>query len=145
MPERLISDVLRDPFLVKMPPTATVADAARQMAEKHVASVVVTEGDDQLDGIFTERDMIDRVIAADRDPKATTLADVMTPHPVSVSPKATVLQAMAEMRDNNLRHLPVSDGGKVVGVVSIRDFVGDDIAELDHERQFARTVWERLR
>lgn len=145
MPERRISDVLRDPFLVQMPPTATVADAAKEMASKHVASVVVTEGDSQLDGIFTERDMIDRVIAADRDPKTTALADVMTPHPVSVSPQATVLQAMAEMRDNNLRHLPVSDGGKVVGVVSIRDFVGDDIAELDHERQFARTVWEKLR
>lgn len=145
MPERLISDVLRDPFLVKMAPNDTVADAAKQMADKHVASVVVTEGNDQLDGIFTERDMIDRVIAADRDPKATTLADVMTPHPVSVSSNVTVLQAMAEMRDNNLRHLPVSDGGKVVGVVSIRDFVGDDVAELDHERQFARTVWEKLR
>ncbi|NBC33309.1 MAG: CBS domain-containing protein [Alphaproteobacteria bacterium] len=145
MPERRISEVLRDPFLVQMPPNATVSEAAMEMSNKHVASIVVTEGNDQLDGIFTERDMIDRVIAAGRDPKTTTLADVMTPHPVTVSPQATVLQAMAEMRDNNLRHLPVADGGKVVGVVSIRDFVGDDIAELDHERQFARTVWETLR
>jgi CBS domain-containing protein len=145
MPERKISEVLRDPFLVQMPPTATVREAAKEMAQKHVASIVVTEGDNQLDGIFTERDLIDRVVAPGRDLDATTLADVMTPKPVSVSPDATVLQAMGEMRDNNLRHLPVSQNGKVVGVVSIRDFVGDDIAELDHERQFARTIWEELR
>jgi CBS domain-containing protein len=145
MPERKISEVLRDPFLVQMPPTATVREAAKEMAQKHVASIVVTEGDNQLDGIFTERDLIDRVVAPGRDLDATTLADVMTPKPVSVPPEATVLQAMGEMRDNNLRHLPVSQNGKVVGVVSIRDFVGDDIAELDHERQFARTIWEELR
>jgi CBS domain-containing protein len=145
MPERKISEVLRDPFLVHMSPDATVRQAAKEMADKHVASVVVTEGNDELDGIFTERDLIDRVVAVGRDLDGTKLADVMTPKPVSVSKDATILQAMAEMRDNNLRHLPVSEGGKVVGVVSIRDFVGDDIAEMDHERQFARTIWEELR
>jgi len=145
MPERTIAQVMRYPFVVHLPPDATVRQAAKEMSEKHVAAVIVTEGDNKVDGIFTERDLIDRVAAPGRDMEATKLADVMTPRPVCISPQHTVHQAMVEMGENNLRHLPVIDGGRVVGVVSMRDFVGEEIAELDHEREFRQEIWEHAR
>jgi CBS domain-containing protein len=145
MLNRHISDVMRDRFVVHLPPQATVRQAAQEMALKHVAAIVVTETDGQLDGIFTERDLIERVVSQGRKPEAVTLAEAMTARPVTVSPQSTVRQALAEMKDNNLRHLPVLEGGEVVGVVSMRDFIGDEIAEIDHERALRKAVWEGAR
>ena len=145
MLNRTIAQVLRDSFVVKLAADASVRQAARMMSEKHVASVIVTSGNAHVDGIFTERDLIDRVVAPSRDPDALTLGDVMTRHPVTVSPDHTVRQALAEMKDNDLRHLPVVRDDTLVGVVSMRDFIGDEVAELDHERDLARSVWEHGR
>ena len=145
MLNRTIAQVLRDDFVVTLPPTATVRQAAQLMSEKHVASVVICGTQAHVDGIFTERDLINRVVAPSRDPDALTLADVMSKHPVTITPDHTVRQALAEMKDNDLRHLPVMRGETLVGVVSMRDFIGDEIAELDHERELARAVWEHAR
>lgn len=145
MLNRTIAQVLRDDFVVTLPPDATVREAAQVMSAKHVASVVICGTEAQVDGIFTERDLIDRVVAPSRDPDAVTLKEVMSKHPVTISPEQTVRQALAEMKDNDLRHLPVMRAGSLVGVVSMRDFIGDEIAEMDHERELSRLVWEHAR
>ena len=145
MLNRTIAQVLRDGFVVTLPTDAVVRQAAKMMSEKHVASIVVTSGDAEVEGIFTERDLINRVVATGGDPDSLTLGDVMTKQPVTVSPDHTVRQALAEMKDNDLRHLPVLKGQTLVGVVSMRDFIGDEVAELDHERDLARSIWEHAR
>lgn len=144
MPHRTMEQVMRGQRLCILPPEATISEAADAMAERHVAAVLVMVGD-QLQGIFTERDVIVRVLSARRDPGETRLADVMSAHPVTLDSTATVRQALAEMHDNHLRHLPILRDGKVAGVVSMRDFVGDEIAELDREDVFEGHVWEELR
>ena len=145
MLSRQISEVMRDHYVVHLPPQATVHQAAQEMAAKHVAAIVVMETDGRLDGIFTERDLIERVVSPGGNPDKMVLGDVMTPRPVTITPATTVRQALAEMKDNDLRHLPVLQGGEVVGVVSIRDFIGAEVAELDHERAHRKAIWEGMR
>ncbi|MBI1208233.1 MAG: CBS domain-containing protein [Azospirillum sp.] len=145
MPHRRIEQILRNQRLLKLPPTATVREAARQMAARRVAAVVVTEGDDRLDGIFTERDMVDRVVAAELDPATTTLAEVMTPEPATVTGGHTVREAMAVMDATDVRHCVVVEQGRAVGIVSMRDFVGDEIAELDLQHEMERHFAEDMR
>lgn len=145
MLSRTVAEVPGTSHVVSLPPTASARDAAAAMSSRHVASVLVIDNSGNLKGIFTERDMIDRVVAADRDPKATPIADVMTRDPVTISNSHTVRQALAEMKDNRLRHLPIVDGGSVVGVISMRDFISDEVAELDHERELREAVWEHAR
>ena len=144
MLHRTIEQIMRGQRLCILPPEATVSEAADAMAQRHVAAVLVMVGD-ELKGIFTERDVIVRVLAARSDPTTTRLAAVMSPHPVTLDSSATIRQALAEMHDSRLRHLPIMREGKVAGVVSMRDFVGDEIAELDREDAFEGQVWEELR
>lgn len=144
MLHRTIEQIMRGQRLCTLPPEATVSEAADAMAKRHVAAVLVMVGD-ELTGIFTERDVIVRVLAARSDPTTTRLAEVMSPHPVTLDSSATIRQALAEMHDSQLRHLPIVRDGRVVGVVSMRDFVGDEIAELDREDVFEGHVWEELR
>ena len=145
MLNRTLSDVPGTSHVVSLPPTASARDAAAAMSSKHVASVLVIDNEGGLKGIFTERDMITRVVAADRDPKATPLSEVMTPDPVTISKSHSVRQALVEMKENKLRHLPIMEGGTAVGVVSMRDFISDEVAELDHERELREAVWEHAR
>lgn len=146
MPNRRIEEVMSQIPLVHLPPTATVREAAEQMASKHVSSIAVSrEGTDGLVGIFTERDLITRVVAVGKDPETTPLEGVMTKNPVTVTIDHTVMQAIGEMRENELRHLPVTKNGKVISMVSVRDFVGKEIAELDDERAYTKGYWEHMR
>ena len=145
MLNRTIRDVLGGQFVAWLPPDATARDAARTMSDRHIASVAVEGEDGRLVGIFTERDMLDRVIAPGRDPNTTPLSEVMTPRPITVRASTTVRHAIAEMKDCGLRHLPVTDGDEVVGVVSMRDFVSEEVAEVDHERSARSDVWRCLR
>lgn len=122
MPTRkLIPDVIHDQQLVCLAPDATVLSAATLMAERRIAAVLVTEGD-RLRGIFTERDITARVVAAGRDPERTTLAEVMTADPDTLGPDAQAIDALTLMEDRNYRHLPVAGAdGRVLGIISIRD------------------------
>ena len=86
------------------------------------------DGDETV-GIFTERDVVDRVVAEGRDPDMTKLGQVMTPDPVLVTTDMPINEAARTMRERHLRHLPVAKDGRVVGVVSVRDFLHDDIAQ----------------
>jgi signal-transduction protein with cAMP-binding, CBS, and nucleotidyltransferase domain len=103
---------------VMLPPDATVMMAARHMHSRHVDAVLVTEEDDKLVGIFTERDAISRVLAEGKDPVATTLADVMTDNPNTVAPEDSTTKIVRLMKAAHCRHLPIVEGRKVVGMVS---------------------------
>lgn len=131
MPHRSVSEVIRGHRVVSLPAEAGVREAARRMTEERVASVVVTGDNARVIGIFTERDLTSRVVANGLDPGATSLRQVMSAAPLTIDPDATVGDALRAMHLNRLRHLPVLDDGKVVGVVSMRDFVGAELAIAD--------------
>src|SRR3546814_11024537 len=90
------------------------------MAERHIGAVLIGEGN-RLQGIFTERDLLIRVIARGLDPDATQLKEVMTPDPDTVGPNDWASLALERMRSSGYRHVPVVDDGIVVGIVSLRD------------------------
>jgi CBS domain-containing protein len=139
MLRKIIPDVIRDPQAVHLLANAGVREAAKLMRERNVGSVLIIEAG-RLEGIFTERDMVHRVVAAGRDPDATVLGEVMTREPDTIAPDATALDALRRMQDGGYRHLPVVEGGRVVAVVSRRDFLGGEKARLDAET----AVWERI-
>ena len=107
--------------LIVLSPLQTVFEAAGILSSQIIGGAPVLEGD-QLVGIFTERDVLRRVVAADRDPKATRVGDVMTPRPRTIEAVAPLVKAFAMMCAGQFRHLPVMDGdGTVVAMLSMRD------------------------
>jgi CBS domain-containing protein len=123
MTEQAEVEIVREFDPVMLPPSMTVMMAARHMRSRNVSAVLVTEGDAELVGIFTERDAIRRVLAEGRDPATTTLADVMTDNPDTVTPQDTALQAVRLMQAAQYRHVPIVDEGKAVGMVSRGEFL----------------------
>lgn len=99
---------------------ASVRAAVREMNDKGIGALLVMRRDEPV-GIFTERDVLRRVVDAGRDPDATLVADVMTSDLVIVEPSTRIEQAMAVMTEHRCRHLPVIEGGRLVGLVSIGD------------------------
>jgi CBS domain-containing protein len=139
MLRKIIPDVVRDPQPVHLTASASVREAAKVMHGRNVGSVLIIE-DGRLEGIFTERDVVHRVVAAGRDPDGTLLGEVMTRDPDTVLPDTTALDALRRMHDGGYRHLPVVEKGRVVAVVSRRDFLGGEKAQLDDET----AIWERI-
>ena len=109
-------------------PTASVFDALKVMAEKSIGALVVTEGE-QVVGIITERDYARKVILMARSSKETSVRDIMTSSVMYVRPDQTSEECMVLMTENRLRHLPVMDSGRLVGLISIGDLVKDIISE----------------
>ena len=103
-------------------PTATVFEAIREMSDKGVGALLVMSKD-RLEGIISERDYARKVILKDRSSKETAVREIMTTEIMTVSPQDTVEQCMRLMTDHRIRHLPVMDGDKVVGIISIGDLV----------------------
>lgn len=99
----------------------TVDDAVNEMNRHRVGSMMVKGADDSVRGIFTERDVLVRVVSAGRDPKATLVREVMTPDFESISPDTSVEDAMQLMTEQRVRHLPILDDGKLCGMISIGD------------------------
>ncbi len=140
MKPRTVRDIIekgRD--LLELPAGASVRDAAHAMRDWDVGAVLVTQNG-RLAGIFTERDLVTRVIACDRDPESTPLSEVMTRDPDTISPEATALEALRLMEDGGYRHVPVVAEGRLVGIVSGRDFLGSEKDRLEMETG----LWERL-
>ncbi len=99
-----------------------VFEAVKQMVDAGVGSLLVTEAG-QITGIFTERDYLRRLTLEGRDPKETAVREVMSSPLVVVTPSTAIDECMAVMTDRRIRHLPVVEGGDVVGIVSIGDVV----------------------
>jgi CBS domain-containing protein len=101
-------------------PTASVLDAVRKMNDARIGALLVLE-DDRPVGMFTERDVLTRVVGQKRNPGDTTVADVMSTEVVAVKPGTTVDEAMAVITERRCRHLPVIEDGRLRGMVSIGD------------------------
>ena len=120
-----VARIIEGRVLVTQPPTATVREAARVMAEKSIGAVPVVEGR-KLIGIFTERDIVAKVIALGRDVDRSRLeGEVMTRRPETVSTHCPLAEVLEVMISGGFRHLPVMSQGEVVGVVSMRDIYVD--------------------
>lgn len=111
-------------------PDISVFDALKQLADHNVGALMVMEGD-KLVGVFSERDYTRKVALEGRSSKDTKVRDIMTSQVLTVTPKTSTNDCMALMSQKKIRHLPVVDGSKVIGMVSIRDLM-DDIIK-DHE------------
>lgn len=128
----------QDPLI--LPPGATVKEACKCMSERRVGAVLVADKGNRLRGIFTGRDAVCRVLAEGRSPARTKLSDVMTLAPDTIPPGETAIEALRRMQDGGYRHLPVVDGGRIVGIISRGDFRGLEQARLDEETG----LWERV-
>jgi CBS domain-containing protein len=113
---------------VTAPPDASVADAVALMIARGVSAVVVVERD-ALVGIFTEHDIVARVIAGGHDPQVVRLGAVMTPDPLTVEPDCSLGHALVLMHERGIRHLPVIEGGKPVGMVCARDALDPELED----------------
>ena len=109
-------------------PSASVFDAVKLMAEKSIGALLVME-DLKIDGIITERDYARKIVLMGRSSKETPVRDIMTAPVMYVRPDQTNEECMALMTDNRVRHLPVIDNGKLIGLISIGDLVKDIISE----------------
>jgi CBS domain-containing protein len=110
------------PDVYSIDPDATVLDALKRLEEKNVGALLVMKGD-RLVGIFSERDYARRMILHGRSSKETAVREVMTSQVFTISPDANAGECMVHMTDRHIRHLPVLDNGRVVGVISIGDVV----------------------
>jgi CBS domain-containing protein len=112
-------------------PETTVLDAAERMNERGTGSVLILQ-DGKLIGIFTERDLMRRVVAVRRDPGTTSLQDVMTTALVTCTPAASLADCGALMSERRIRHLPVLDAdGSVTGVITTGDLLAQELREKD--------------
>ena len=114
--------------LLSVPPDATVFDALVMMAEKNVGALVVLEGE-KLAGIFSERDYARKIILLGKASKETLVREIMTDRVLCVSPAQSIEECMALMTEKRIRHLPVLDHKKVIGVISIGDVIKEVISE----------------
>lgn len=109
-------------------PEASVLDALSLMADKEVGALAVTQAD-KLVGVVTERDYARKVVLQGRSSKSTKIKDIMTSRVAYARPDQTVEECMAVMTDKRIRHLPVMDGEKLLGIISIGDLVKSIIEE----------------
>lgn len=109
-------------------PSASVFDAVKLMAEKSIGALLVME-DQKIDGIITERDYARKIVLMGRSSKETPVREIMTSPVMYVRPDQTNEECMALMTDNRVRHLPVIDDDKLIGLISIGDLVKDIISE----------------
>ncbi len=140
MTNRPMQEVIIRQSPVTLPPHATVQQACQDMRTHRIGAVLVTDPAGRLLGIFTGRDAVARVLAEARDPRQTTLAEVMTHRPECLTPHCRAIEALRLMRDGGFRHVPVLHGETLLGIVSRGDFQGREAARLEDES----TLWERL-
>lgn len=143
MPNRPIRTIIRNQRLYTAEAGTSVRIAAMMMKEYRVGALMVVEGE-KLVGIFTERDALFRVLACGLDPDRTSVGEVMTVRPTTVSPDRPVVHALHLMHDGGFRHMPVTEDGRAVGMVSIRDAMGLELARFEQEMHEKEAIAEIL-
>lgn len=132
-----IYDLISNQETYRADGTQTVLELVQAMVMRNIGAVpVLCNG--LLVGIFSERDLMKRVVAEARDPQTTRLEEVMTDEPLTVSPAETPENCMLLMRQHGFRHLPICEGRRLLGVVSLRDLLLHDLTEKDHEVRMMR-------
>lgn len=132
MAERTIREVIEGQELLTVPPSMTVAEAARLMKQRNVGAMLVVD-DGRLVGLFTERDALFRVLAAGLDGAATPLRIVMTANPRTITPERSFAHALGFMHEGRFRMLPVVEDGRPIGVISVRDALGPELESFVYE------------
>ncbi len=115
-----------------IPPNMSVADAVRRMNEAGIGSLLVML-EDEIIGIFSERDVLVRVVDALRDPLSTSVDEVMSTRLVTIGPDALVAEGMRVMTEKRVRHLPVMHGRTLLGIVSLGDLTKAVVQDLEEE------------
>ncbi len=129
----LIKDVIRDREPYSLRASASVLDAAEFMAQRRIGAVCVLDEEGRLIGVFSERDLLNRVVVPKRDPGAMKLGEVTSPLRAVIRCDETPHQALERMEEIGSRHLPVLDGEKWVGMLSMRDLLRVEISEQGDE------------
>ena len=129
---RQLAEIIEDRPLVHVGMSDSVSDVARRMREKNVGAVAVLDGE-KLVGIFSERDVVTRVVAENRDAAQTPIGVVMTKELIVADPSDEIAEAVQKMLSGNCRHLPIVQGGNLRGMISIRDLL-----QIDDERNKAK-------
>jgi CBS domain-containing protein len=137
VPRQSIQSFLDGRTVITLTPDGSVRQAAAVMAE-HSIGVVPALHANRLVGVFSERDLLIRVVARGLDPESTTLDQVMTREPQAISAEETLYDALETMQAGGFRHLPVMSGGRVIGMLSTRD-VPLDVVLRRHKFHVART------
>lgn len=125
----------RDSTIYKVAPGVTVFDGLKLLSDYGVGAMLVMEGD-KLVGVLSERDYTRKVALQGRNSRETLVSEIMTRDVITVDPQTRTRECMALMSQHKIRHLPVVDKGKVLGMISIRDIMDDIIA--DHEQTIAQ-------
>ncbi|MBS1949690.1 MAG: CBS domain protein [Cytophagales bacterium] len=110
-------------------PQTMVYAAIEQMCQRNIGGVLIVDDNGALTGIFTERDYARKLILKGKSSKETHIRDLMTPNPFTVSPHTSVDDCMQLMSEKHIRHLPVTEGDKILGLISIGDVVTHVISE----------------
>jgi CBS domain-containing protein len=131
-----LRDLLKDRRVYSVEGGRTVLEAARFMMEHNIGAVPVLR-DGELVGIFSERDIMNRVVAAGRQPAHTAVSEVMTPNPRAVNLDETIEECLFIMEEFGFRHLPIVEGKQLKGLVSLRDVVMRHASELERQRRRA--------
>ncbi len=116
--------------LVTVRPDQSVLEAIKILAQEDVGAAIVMSGN-RMAGILSERDYTRKIVLKGRSSETTRVEEIMSPNVITVSSRTAVRECMALMTEKGIRHLPVVDGSRVIGMVSIRDIVGDIIADQD--------------
>lgn len=122
---RQIGEIIQGHPLFHVSSTAIVRDVARTMSERNIGAIAVLDAG-KLVGIFSERDMLTRIVAEGRNPDDTRVDSVMTKELIVAGPDDDINDALQKMHECNCRHLPVVHGGSLVGMISIRDLLKVD-------------------
>lgn len=119
----------RPPMIWSTTPESSVTEALRQMADRDVGALLVKDTNDRLAGIVTERDVARKLILQGRSCDTTQVREIMTERVLFVGLDQTIEECMALMTERRLRHLPVIEGDRLLGMISIRDVIAELIAE----------------
>ncbi len=134
-----VQDIIHDRQLFHVEENDTVTSVVRRMADLHVGAIVVLEGE-ELRGVFSERDLLKRVMLERLDPDQTPVRAVMSTELVTIDESASLEEAMEKMQGHDCRHLPVTRNTRVVGFLSMRDLMNFELArkteELHHMRAY---------
>ncbi|MBV9573226.1 MAG: CBS domain-containing protein [Acidobacteriales bacterium] len=131
-----VYDLVKDRKVLFIEADCTVLEASRYMMEHRIGALPVVRGD-ELVGIFSERDVMNRVVAAGRMPGTTKVSEVMTTNPKTVRAQESIEECLFLMREFGFRHLPIMDGKEIKGLVSIRDIVLSYLAQKEAEARRA--------
>jgi len=140
MYETPVGKIMRRDVLLATPGTS-VSEAAKRMAA-HDAGAILVADENGLAGIFTERDLLCRVVACGLDPESTALRDAMTPAPRTIHPATPFGQALVVMQEHGFRHLPVMEDGRPVGMICARNAMDPELEEFRSET-LRREFWRK--